>query len=297
MELLQLQYFLRLANCPHVTQTANELHISQPSLSATVKKLESELGVQLFLRKGRNIVLSPYGEAFRQYVEEAFLALENGKTVLERMRGAEDTGLRLGILSPYIWNELFRQFYEVCPDARISRFSIEDDQFSESILDGKIDLYLGGVNGIESKDLSRLDYAMLYEDDMVLLVSDRHPLAGRKEIDLRDCRDERFIHLEERTSLQQFINGMFARAGFSPRVVMVCDYTLRDRMVSENHGVSVTTRLAAEKTEVKDVSYLIIRDPPVKRKLGLVWRKGREFSLPMQKFFDTARDFYRDISL
>ena len=79
MELLQLQYFLLLAKEQHVTRTAELLHISQPSLSATIKKLEAELGAPLFIRKGRNIVLSPYGEAFKQYAEEAFLLLEKCK--------------------------------------------------------------------------------------------------------------------------------------------------------------------------------------------------------------------------
>ena len=88
MELLQLQYFLLLANQQHVTRTAELLHISQPALSLTIKKLEAELGVPLFIRRGRNIVLSPYGEAFKQHVEDAFFSLENGKRALARMQKA-----------------------------------------------------------------------------------------------------------------------------------------------------------------------------------------------------------------
>ena len=77
MDLLQLRYFLKLAEHQHVTKTANILHISQPALSSTIKKLENELGAPLFERNGRNIVLSAYGEIFRTYVEEVFLSLEN----------------------------------------------------------------------------------------------------------------------------------------------------------------------------------------------------------------------------
>ena len=100
MELLQLQYFLLLANQQHVTRTAEILHISQPALSVTIKKLESELGVSLFVRKGRNIALSPYGEAFKQYVEEAFFSLENGRRMLSRMKSTDAHTLNLGLLSP-----------------------------------------------------------------------------------------------------------------------------------------------------------------------------------------------------
>jgi len=295
MELLQLQYFLQLANLQHVSRAAERMHISQPSLSATIKKLEYELGAPLFMRKGRNIVLSSYGEAFKTYAEQALLALENGRQAVINMKSADDSTLDLGILSPYIWNELFSQFTDRYPHFKINRYSIEDDQFYDSILEGRIDLYLGGINFRSSINTDEIEYIPLYEDDMVLLIPEDHPFAGRDSIDLCECRGERFISLDESTSLQQFINYMFEQAGFRPDVVMVCDYTLRDRMVSEKHGVSLTTKLAAEKTEAKGVKYLTVTNPTEKRKLGLVWRRGKLLSDSMQKFCDTARNFYLNI--
>ena len=88
---------------------------------------------------------------------------------------------------------------------------------------------------------------------------------------------------------------MFDQVRVKPDVVMVCDYTLRDRMVSEKHGVSLTTKLAAKKTEVKNVRYVTVVNPTEKRRLGLVWRRGKLLSDSMQKFCDTARDFYLNI--
>ena len=190
MELLQLQYFLLLANQQHVTRTAELLHISQTALSLTIKKLEAELGVPLFIRRGRNIVLSPYGEAFKQHVEDAFFSLENGKRALARMQKAGNSTLNLGLLSPYVWNELLMLFNDLHPDLNINRRSIEDHRFWDSILSGDIDFYLGGLNQLEEMDTSRLDYTTLYEDNMVLLVHKDHPFANRESIDLRECRDE-----------------------------------------------------------------------------------------------------------
>ena len=294
MELLQLQYFLLLANQQHVTRTADILHISQPSLSLTIKKLETELGVPLFTRKGRNIALSPYGEAFKQYVEDAFFSLENGKRVLSRMQNTDSSTLNLGLLSPYVWNELLMLFNDLHPDLNINRRSIEDHRFWDSILSGDIDFYLGGLNQLEEMDTSRLDYATLYEDNMVLLVHKDHPFASRESIDLRECRDESFINLAAETNLQQFINRMFHRAGFVPKVVMTCDYTLRDQMAADGHGVSITTELAALKSDVKGVVHIPISFPGEKRKLGLVWRKNKVFSDPMEKFYDVSLRFYSD---
>ena len=295
MDLLQLEYFLRLAANEHVSKTAEQLHISQPSLSATIKKLEAELGVPLFIRKGRNIALSPYGQAFKTHVEEAFLALDNGRQAIDRLRGTDDCQLNLGLLSPYVWTEVFQDFAALYPEVRINRYSVEGYRYVDQILAGKIDLYLGGINRIESLDNGKIQYTTLYEDDMVLLVHKSHPLAGRAGIDLRECKDEHFINLDPSTNLQQFISALLDQAGFDPTVVMVCDYTLRDQMVAERHGVSITTRLAAHKTEETDVTYVPITWPAEKRRLGLVWRRGRVFSQSMQKFHDVACDFYRDI--
>lgn len=296
MELLQLQYFLLLAKEQHVTRTAELLHISQPSLSATIKKLEEELGAPLFVRKGRNIVLSPYGEAFKTYVENAFLSLENGKQVITRMKNAEDSILNLGLLSPYVWNELLLHFSDLYPEITINRRSIEDQRFWDGIMEGEIDFYLGGLNLIEKLDTTRLQYSVLYEDSMVLLVHKNHPLAGQQSIDLRECIEEAFINLSEDTNLQQFLNQIFQQAGFIPKVVMTCDYTLRDQMVSEGHGVSITTRLGAQKSNVSGTVAIPITFPADKRKLGLVWRKNRVFSNPMERFYDVAKGFYFDMN-
>lgn len=294
MELLQLQYFLLLAKEQHVTRTAELLHISQPSLSATIKKLEEELGAPLFVRKGRNIVLSPYGEAFKTYVENAFLSLENGKQVITRMKNAEDSILNLGLLSPYVWNELLLHFSDLYPEITINRRSIEDQRFWDGIVEGEIDFYLGGLNQVDGLDTTRLQYTVLYEDNMVLLVHENHRLAQQKEIDLRQCREESFINLSEESNLQQFINHMFRQAGFSPKVVMTCDYTLRDQMAADGHGVSITTRQGAQKSGVAGVVAIPITFPAEKRKLGLVWRKNRVFSTPMEKFYTVANGFYAD---
>ena len=164
MDFLQLQYFLRLAANEHVSKTAEQLHISQPSLSATIKKLEAELGVPLFIRKGRNIALSPYGQAYKVYVEEAFLALDNGRQAIDRLRNTDDCTLNLGLLSPYVWTEVFQDFAHLHPEVRINRYSVEGYRYVEQILAGKIDLYLGGINRVDALDNIKVQFTTLYED-------------------------------------------------------------------------------------------------------------------------------------
>ena len=78
MNLSQLYYFRKLAEVKHYTHAAEELFISQPTLSNSISQLERELGIPLFEREGRKIKLTKYGEEFYQYATEAVNALEKG---------------------------------------------------------------------------------------------------------------------------------------------------------------------------------------------------------------------------
>ena len=85
MELLQLQYFKTIAECQHITKAANKLMISQPSLSNTLSRIENELGVQLFDRQGRNIVLNNYGRIVLEHTNNILRELDNIHTEIDKM--------------------------------------------------------------------------------------------------------------------------------------------------------------------------------------------------------------------
>lgn len=294
MELLQLRYFLELAKTEHMTLTSANLHISQPALSSTIKKLEQELGVPLFERRGRNICLSRYGKVYKEYVQDVFFNLETGQKAVLRMKDSADNTFRLGILSPYVWSDLFAAFHEAFPKVIISRYSMEGNEYLDALLSGRIDMYIGGINNAYHR---KLEYETLYTDNMVLLVNNSNPLSRYREVDLRACENENFLNLDRDTNLQQFISTFYQAAGFNPHVVMEVDYTLRDEMVAQNYGVSITTETSARKTSAQNVSYLHITYPPFRRKLGLVWSGNTLFTPSMEQFRTFAREYYRRESL
>ncbi len=85
MELLQLQYFKTIAECQHITRAANKLMISQPSLSNTLSRIENELGVQLFDRQGRNIILNNYGKIVLEHANNILRELDNIRTEIDEL--------------------------------------------------------------------------------------------------------------------------------------------------------------------------------------------------------------------
>src|ERR1700751_4840048 len=98
MELQQLKYFREVAEREHVTRAAEKLFVSQSAISRAVTQLEEELGVPLFYRQGRTVVLSPYGRLFLKHVNRALSVLEGGKRLLREQTGEESGTISLGFL-------------------------------------------------------------------------------------------------------------------------------------------------------------------------------------------------------
>src|ERR1700722_1448533 len=98
VELLQLEYFRVLGRLQHVTRASERIGIAQPTLSRAIARLERELGVRLFERRGRSVILSAHGAAFLGYVERALDELGIGRTHVTKMNRAEDATVALGFL-------------------------------------------------------------------------------------------------------------------------------------------------------------------------------------------------------
>lgn len=289
MELLQLRYFQALAYEQHLTRTAEKLHISQPSLSITISKLEKELGAPLFSREGRGIRLNDFGKAYLACVEEALSALEKGKAILEDMQGKSEKKVSLVLISPPIWQDMLRQFMSCYPHITVNQHALDETNYMRHVLSGDFDFYLGAPDELPAESFAS---SRMYQDDMVLLVPEGHPFCGRKEIRLEEAREEKFISLQEKTSLRRFIDQLFRDAGFSPKVALECDYTLRDDMVVAGYGISLTTKKSAQLVDGRGCTYVTLTDPPRKRTLALLWRKSRYLSKAARQFQAFVQSYY-----
>ena len=115
MELLQLYYFKVLAEREHLTRTAESLMIAAPSLSATISRLENELGVKLFDRVGRNIRLNENGRILQRYVNEIFDALQNAKTELKDAGVRRDNCFTVASTAESLWTRAIQNFLRPTP--------------------------------------------------------------------------------------------------------------------------------------------------------------------------------------
>ena len=166
MDLLQLKYFCALAKNEHLTMTARELMVSAPSLSLTIKKLEKELGVELFDRNGRDIRLNDSGRMFYHYINRSLMLLNIG--IAEAVKvGLKKKELIICFNSPYIWRDYIdrfqREYQEISVKTQIVTSAEEIEEF-------KYDFYLGNLYGLK---LNQYSYDKLMEPEINCIIMNK----------------------------------------------------------------------------------------------------------------------------
>ncbi len=187
MELLQLRYFCKLAEMGNLTRTAKMLRISPSSLSATIRKLETELGVQLFDRVGRGIQLNQNGRIFYEYVSQSMNLIDIGKKELASLAKQKST-LTLVCENRHVYQNLILQFSAAHPETKLNIFMFIDWQTMSS---QSFDFYLGNFYNLPDKSMT---YRQLLQPEWYyIFLNRRHRLAMKKRLTLEDVWNETFF--------------------------------------------------------------------------------------------------------
>lgn len=295
MELLQLKYFRVLAKEEHVSRAAEKLYISQPSLSLTIKKLENELGVKLFDRVGRGIRLNPYGKAFLSYVEDVFFAIEKGSNEIKKMQGHYENQVLIGIQTPYVWQDLTRDFLKTNPGITLGQRSIEGNDFIIQLLNEDIDFHIGTIgDGEDTEKEALLDKVDFAKGDVYIIVNANSPLAKKEFIYLKEIKDEYIVCRNSTDNFQKYTDRLCKEiGGFIPKVALECDYTLREKMVAQGYGISFSTEPAIRWLDNKEVVPIRIADQNVQRLYQLIWKRKRQFTPIMQTFYAFTTNYIK----
>lgn len=249
MTLLQLQYFKALAHMLHYTKTAEELHISQPSLSYAISTLEDELGVKLFEKKNRKNQLTIYGEQFLPYVEQAIRSLEEGRVVLERMHGDLTQIVHLGYfqsLSASLIPSVIEGFYGEEKNREIRFDFTEEPSYDifEKIRNGVLDMGFTLHQGEWAEEVC------VMRQPLYLAVPPDHHLARRKSCSFSDFSQEPLIMLERSSTLRKDMDRHYAEAGQVPNLVFEvreCNTALQ--YVSLKFGLAVVPQTSAAESD------------------------------------------------
>ena len=218
MNLSHLRYFVELAHTRHYTRAAEHLFITQPSLSHPIGQLESELGVPLFERSGRNTTLTRLGEEFLVCAERTLSTLDSGVESLRR--SAQGEGLiRLGLVRPLgvdFIPDLAARFLAENPGKEI-HFTFGTgvtQQLLDGLLARRYDLVFSSMPPAELG----LSARPVVRQDLVLVVPPDHPLAGRKSIDLEETLSYPYVSFSRGSGMRDTVDALFGQLQARPRI-------------------------------------------------------------------------------
>lgn len=243
MEVHQLRYFIATAEELSVTAAAKRLHISQPAMSRQIQLLEEELGIALFERAKKRMVLTEAGKFFLERARQIVCDIETSAQQLQEQFGEARRTIRLGLLTIFlddIVGPAVRDMKKQFPNVGVSLFELSPRAQLDRLRDDDLDLALLG--NLSEDDLARFETKSIMKNRMSVVLPDDHRMAGRKQISLKELAGDSFISLSDSAfpGRRQFFRGVCLSQGFDPNIVEECDsLSLLLAAVSTGSGVAL----------------------------------------------------------
>jgi len=276
MNLRDLQYLVALAETGHFGEAAERCHVSQPTLSAQIKKLEEYLGVQLFERQPRKVSLT---EAGRRIVERARHITQEAEDIRELARASRDPlsgKLRIGLIptiAPYLLPRVAVTLGRKLPKLSLMLYEYQTQPLLQKLRDGELDLAIlalpSSTEGLETRSL--------FAETFVVAMPRNHRLATRRRLKPADLEGEKILLLEEGHCLRDQaleVCGTVALSEESDFRATSLE-TLR-QMVAAGLGITLLPRLAAEGpiAGARGIEFRPFAPPSPSRSVGAAWRKS-----------------------
>lgn len=291
MDVRDLEVFLSVAKHLNFTRAGEEVHLSQPSVSVRVRRLEEELGTKLFEQLGKRIALTEAGRLLVPYAQRVVAALDDARHAVEELQGLERGTLRIGASTTpgmYLVPKLVARFKRQHPGVEI-RLEIKDTRrVEEEIVRNEFDFgFVGGhLAGAE------IEVTPWMTDELVLVAPPGHPLARKRRVTLEDLRGRQFISREQGSATQAAVNNKLLASGLPLETVMEMNNPEAvKKAVQGGLGLAFLSRFAVEtELKAKTLAAVRVKDFNLNRELKIVYRKDKHFSRAARALIGMARE-------
>lgn len=288
MKLHYLKYFCVLAEELHFHRAADRLAISQPPLSAAIKSLEQEVGVQLLRRNSKVVELTPAGAAFlaeaHGILEHVSRASSLARAFDEGVEGRLDIGLSGSLLYREV-PKIISQFQRELPAIEVVLHELSTTDQLDKLMRRQLDA--GFLHGTQVS--AQLKSLPLKNDEFVLCLPEQHPMAGKKTVDLHDFAGERFVMFSREAAPSNHDNviALFSNAGIHPRTVHSArTWMTIIALVSQISGVALVPKSLA-RAKIDGVRFVELRGASGAASAMLTWNPSVA-SKELSRFVDCA---------
>lgn len=290
----QLRAFESVARLLSVTRAAEELHLSQPTVSVQLRELAAVIGTPLFEKTGRRIRLTESGEALRRTVAEVTACWGRLELRLAEIHGLVRGRLRIAAVTTaeYFVPDLIGPFVAAHPGVEIELAVENRDRVVERLHRRADDL---AVMMLPPQDLP-LESVPFLDNPLVVIAAASHPLAKRR-LELSDLAAERWLMREPGSGTRMAAEAFFASMGFAPRVAMsLGSNEAIKHAVGAGLGIAVLSKLALQRTPDRGheatrgaLAILKVAQFPIERRWSVVWRSDQPLQAAARQFVTYLR--------
>ena len=275
MEMQQLRYVVAVARARNFSRAAEQCHVSQPSLSQQIQKLEDELGERLFDRTKREAKLTPHGEAFLRravrILEEVEAATREASDAKDLLRGTLTVGV-LPTIAPYLLPAVLTEFTEKYPGLEIIVQEDTTARLLKQLLAYETDLALVSLPISDE----RLELQALLTEELLLALPPGHPLTRKRIVKVADLAGERLIVMKEDHCLGDQVLRFCDRRAVNPQISFrSAQLETIQALVCAGLGLSLIPAMAAPAARRDLPEYRSLPAPKPERKIVAAWPKQR----------------------
>ncbi|WP_412176724.1 LysR family transcriptional regulator [Bacillus sp. T3] len=277
MDIKQLQYFIEVAKVNSFTRAADRLFITQPTISKMIKNLETELGVTLFDRSRKQLVLTDVGKVIFEEAKLVDQAFHNLELNIDNLTGLKTGHIRIGL--PPIFNaedflKITGMFHEEYPGITFQFEESGSKKIEEDIENNLLDV---GVIVLPTQN-ELFDHYAFMEEDLMLILHPSHPLSDKEVVDLAQLENESFILFNKDFVLNDRIIQACNLVGFQPHIISESAHLLFiEGMVANKFGVSLLPQSICTKLGA-NVRYIRVENPTIRWSVAIIWAKNQYIS-------------------
>lgn len=286
MDIRDLRHFMEVANQKNFTKASSAIHLSQPALSKAVKRLEEELGVELFDRSGRELKLTDAGKIVYNQGVKVFSTLQDLNALLDDLMNLPTGEIKIGI-PPLIGTLFFpliaKEFHEQYPNITLELLEHGAKHITAAVEDGKVDL---GIIVLPA-DHQKFSVYPFITEEFVLYTNMNHPLADRDSVSLHELHDEKFILFSNSFALHDRIIQECRNAGFDPAIsYKSSQWDLIIELVSAELGITILPKSIYNKLNHANIKAIPFVNTIPMWELGIITKKDGYVSFAVKKLLE-----------
>lgn len=292
MNIKQVRAFLAVAQSMSFANAANQLHLSQPALSLSIKSLEENLGGKLLTRTTRSIALTPEGEALVPIARRLLTQWENAEDEMKQRFALQLGKITIASMPSFAASLLpkaIRNYHASYPNIQVAIDDVLSDVVVEMVRNNQVEL---GIS-FEPEGLLELAFHPLYDDRFIAILPKNHPLEVHQSITWEALLEYDFITLQRPSSVRTMIEKTLSDANIELNVAFDAHQLATvGRMVSEGMGVAVVPALCRQQTIEQGAICRPVIEPEIHRRVGVICQPRSNLSIAAAAMLDVLVETY-----